>query len=64
MVGLHSTDKIMFSFPCECRGGEWAVKEGLSISRFAREKIRATERELLEERDAAMEILQAGRAKM
>jgi malate dehydrogenase len=55
---------IMFSFPCECRGGEWVVKEGLDVSPFGRAKIRATEKELLEEREAAMEILQQGRAKM
>ena len=55
---------IMFSFPCECHGGEWVVKEGLSVSPFGHAKIRATEKELLEERGAAMEILQQGRAKM
>lgn len=55
---------IMFSFPCECRGGEWVVKEGLQLSEFGKQKIKATETELLQERDAAMEILQQGRAKL
>ena len=56
--GYYGVEKdIMFSFPCMCVGGEWIVKEGLSLSSFAREKISATEKELLNERDAAMEIL-------
>ena len=55
---------IIFSFPCECRGGEWFVKEGLSLSPFARKKLKATETELLQERAAAMEILQQGKSKM
>ena len=56
--GYYGVQKdIMFSFPCMCVGGEWIVKEGLSLSSFAREKISATEKELLNERDAAMEIL-------
>jgi malate dehydrogenase len=48
---------VMFSFPCMCVGGEWVVKEGLSLSSFARKKIKATEKELFDELDAAMEIL-------
>jgi malate dehydrogenase len=48
---------IMFSFPCMCIGGEWIVKEGLPLSNFAKQKIKATETELLEELDAAMEVL-------
>ena len=46
----------MFSFPCMCVGGDWIVKEGLPISHFARTKIKATETELLQELEAAMEM--------
>jgi len=48
---------IVFSFPCECRGGEWFVKEGLELSEFAREKLKVTENELLEEWEAAKGLL-------
>ena len=56
--GYYGVKKgIMFSFPCMCVGGDWIVKEGLPISPFARTKIKATETELLQELEAAMEIL-------
>lgn len=48
---------IVFSFPCECRNGEWSVKEGLALTEFTRRKLEATEGELLEEREAARELL-------
>ena len=53
---------IVFSFPCECRGGEWLVKEGLTLTEYAHEKLKLSEAELLEERAAAAEILEAGAA--
>ena len=57
--GYYGVKKdIMFSFPCMCKNGNWIVKEGLEISSFGQEKITASEVELLEERDAAMEILE------
>lgn len=48
---------IVFSFPCECRNGEWFVKEGLQLSEFSRNKLRITEEELLEEMAAAQELI-------
>ena len=50
---------IVYSFPCECRNGEWIVKEGLELSDFSRNKLSITERELLEERAAAQELIGA-----
>lgn len=50
---------IVFSFPCECRDGEWAVKEGLELTLNARQKIKASEEELVDERKAAMELLES-----
>ncbi|KAL9188991.1 hypothetical protein ACHAXT_011481 [Thalassiosira profunda] len=53
--GYYGVEKgIVFSFPCECRNGEWHVKEGLQLNEFAKQKLKATESELLEERDAAL----------
>merc|ERR1712167_332325 len=48
---------LVFSYPCECSGGEWRVKEGLAPSEFAMAKIKASEAELVEERRAANEKL-------
>ena len=48
---------IVFSFPCECKNGEWSVKEGLKLSKLAQEKLDVSEKELMEERDAARELL-------
>ena len=48
---------LVFSFPCECRNGEWFVKEGIELDAFSRQQIRQTEEELREERSDAMEVL-------
>lgn len=48
---------IVFSFPCECKDGNWYVKSGLSLSDLALEKLEITESELLEEREAAHNLL-------
>lgn len=50
-------DGIVFSFPCECRNGEWFVKEGLQLSEFSKNKLNITEEELLEEMAAAQELI-------
>ena len=51
---------LMYSLPCECKDGDWSVKTGLTVSGFGQEKMKASEAELLEERSAAMEILNGG----
>ena len=48
---------IVFSFPCECKNGEWSVKEGLKLSKLSQEKLNVSEKELMDERDAARELL-------
>jgi len=56
--GYYGVKKgIVFSFPCECKDGNWYVKSGLSLSDMALEKLEITETELLEERDAAHDLL-------
>lgn len=56
--GYYGVEKgLVFSFPCECRNGEWFVKEGLELNDFARQQIMLTEEELKAERRAAMEVL-------
>lgn len=52
---------IVFSFPCECRNGEWYVKKGLGLSEFAQQKLTVTENDLLEEWEAAQELVKTSR---
>jgi len=50
-------EEIIYSFPVKISGGKWTVVDGLEISAFAREKIEATRKELLEEKGMAFEIV-------
>jgi malate dehydrogenase len=59
--GYYGVEKdLVYSFPCECKDGDWTVKTGLTVTDFCVEKIKASEAELLEERSAALEILNGG----
>jgi len=49
---------IVFSFPCVCKNGEWIVKEGLTLSKLAYERLEISQNELLEEREAALELIE------
>ncbi len=48
---------IIYSFPCTCQGGEYSVVQGLAIDDFSRERMDATAKELVEERDAVKDLL-------
>ena len=48
---------LIYSFPIRCQDGDWSIVPGLDINAFSREKIRATEQELREERDAVAHLL-------
>ena len=47
---------LIYSFPCECKNGEWKVVDGLKIDEFSRKKLQETEKELVEERKMALDI--------
>ncbi|MEJ6592696.1 MAG: malate dehydrogenase [SAR86 cluster bacterium] len=51
------TQGLIYSFPCTCENGDWAIVQGLSINGFSQEKMSATETELVEERDAVAHLL-------
>lgn len=53
------TEKLIYSFPCICEGGDWKIVQGLEISDFSRAKMSSTEKELVEERDAVQALLPA-----
>ena len=48
---------VYYSFPVTCSDGVYEVVEGLEIDDFSREKMQATEEELLEERAGVAELL-------
>ena len=48
---------LIYSFPCTCTGGDWAIVQGLAINDFSRGKMTDTETELAEERDAVRDLL-------
>ena len=58
--GSYGTPEgVMFSFPVTIKDKKWSIVQGLSIDDFAMEKILVTGKELLEEREEAMEICKA-----
>lgn len=50
---------LIYSFPCVCKNGDWEIVQGLSIDEFSKEKMLATQQELIEERDAVKSLLPA-----
>ena len=48
---------LIYSFPVTCSDGDWQIVQGREISDFSREKMSATEAELIEERDAVAHLL-------
>ncbi|CAD5226545.1 unnamed protein product [Bursaphelenchus okinawaensis] len=45
---------LIFSFPVTIQNGEWKIVQGLELDDFAKEKIAATTKELVAERDDAL----------
>lgn len=50
-------DGIIYSYPCVCRNGDYEIVQGLEINEFSRERMKATEQELREERYAIKDLL-------
>ncbi len=51
------TEGLIYSFPCRCDNGEWTIVQGLPVNDFSSVKMKATETELTEERDAVAHLL-------
>ena len=50
-------DGVIYSFPVRCSDGQYEIVKGLDIGDFSRERMRATETELREERAAIEDLL-------
>ena len=48
---------IVYSFPVRCSNGRYEIVQDLEISEFSRERMKATEAELLEERDGVRDLI-------
>lgn len=48
---------VIFSFPVTIKDGKYIVVPGLNISDFSRKQLEATEKELFDEKDAALQFL-------
>jgi malate dehydrogenase len=48
---------VIYSYPVTCKAGEYSIVQGLDINEFSREKMSATHRELLEERDGVKDLI-------
>jgi malate dehydrogenase len=63
-MGVHSAgntygidEDIIFSFPIVCENGQWKEIGGLQVNEFSRERLTATQNELLEEKAAIADLL-------
>jgi malate dehydrogenase len=58
--GSYGIDKgLMFSYPTRSDGNNWEIVQGIKHHRFAQEKIDATHKELLAEREAVENLISA-----
>jgi malate dehydrogenase len=48
---------LMFSFPVTCSGGTYTIVQDLAIDEFSKGRLQATQKELEEERDAVLKLL-------
>jgi len=51
-------EDLVFSFPCRSKGlGDFEIVTGLEMDPFLKERLKVTEKELMEERDLVRELL-------
>jgi malate dehydrogenase len=48
---------VIYSYPVTCKNGEYTIVSGLEVNDFSRERMQATLRELLEERDGVKDLI-------
>ena len=48
---------LVYSFPCTCKNGIYSIVTDLPVNDFSREKMKATEKELREERSAVEDLI-------
>jgi malate dehydrogenase len=48
---------LIYGFPCTCKDGKWTIVQGLPLNDFSKARMKATETELEEEREAVKGLL-------
>jgi len=48
---------VIYSYPVVCRNGQYEIVQGLAVDEFSRQRMDATHKELLEERDGVKDLL-------
>jgi malate dehydrogenase len=48
---------VVYSYPVTCKNGKYSIVQGLEIGEFSRQKMQATHKELLEERDGVKDLI-------
>ncbi len=48
---------VIYGYPVTCKNGEYQIVQGLSINDFSRQRMDATHKELLEEREGVKELI-------
>lgn len=56
--GSYGIEKgLIYSFPCVCKDGDWSIVQGVELNEFSTGRMKATEEELQQERDAVSHLL-------
>jgi len=56
--GSYGIEKgLIYSFPVVCKNGDFEIVQNLELNAFSQEKMKTTEQELIEERDAVAHLL-------
>lgn len=50
------SEGLIYSFPVTCKDGKYEIVQGLELDDFSRDRMQATEQELIEERDAVKHL--------
>jgi malate dehydrogenase len=48
---------VIYGYPVTCRNGDYQIVQGLAINDFSRQRMDATHKELLEERDGVKDLI-------
>ncbi len=48
---------VIFGYPVTCKNGEYQIVQGLEVNAFSRQRLDATHKELLEEREGVKELI-------
>lgn len=51
------SEDVVFSFPVRCKKGEYEIVQGLELDELSKTRLRASEKELLEEREIIKDLL-------